>query len=277
MKQINLMKKESENEIIKPFKLLGNKTKRFKIINKADNNKVLSSENLPETKFNEGRWSYDEQLKFIIGISKDGTNWKKIKNSISTRSLAQIRSHAQKFYNRLKLCKCDKLGIDFTSDEIQGIKDMIHHIRSINKNYDIAKIFLFFSNKLNIENKEEKSTDENYLENFSKEENENENSLNKEEENFPQVLNGNNNLDVNKILLLNYINNFNNYNLFTPNYLSNSPVANNYLTFIIYMNYLQSLKSIPQGIQQPCLFNGIGIIPDLSNNLSNNVNINKFK
>ena len=263
MTEINRINKESENQIVNPLKLLGNKKKRFKIINKADNHKVLSSlppTKLSETKLNEGRWSDDEQLKFIIGISKDGTNWKKIKNLIRTRTLAQIRSHAQKFYNKLKLCKNDMLGIDFTSNEIQGIKDMINHIRSINKNYDIAKIFLFFSNKLKVENKEEKSTDENNSENFNKEEKEN--SKDKEEKIFPPVLNDNNNIDINNILLLNYINNVNNFNL---------------LNFIISMNYLQELNNIPKIINQPSLFNGINIIPNLYTSLNNNVNISKFK
>ena len=251
-----------------PHKILGQKTKRFKVINKYDKT--------PEdTALREGRWSYDEQLKFINGISKDGTNWKKIKKSITTRSLSQIRSHAQKFYNKLKLCKNDQLGIDFTSDEIQGIKDMIYHIKSINKEYDIEKIFLFFSNKLNNDNKDEKSKDENHSENYIKEKNEN--STNKEGKNFPQVFNGNNSIDVFKILLLNYINNFNNFNLLALNYFNNSSIENNYLNFLIYINYLQLLKNNPLIIQQPSLFNGINITPHLNNNLSNNVNINKFK
>ena len=202
MTEINLINKENENQIINPLKLLGNKKKRFKIIKKVVNHKVLPPlppTKLSETKLNEGRWSDDEQLKFIFGISKEGTNWKKIKNLISTRTLAQIRSHAQKFYNKLKLCKNDMLGIDFTSNEIHGIKDMINHIRSINKNYDIAKIFLFFSNKLNVKNKEEKSTDENKSENFNKEEKEN--LKDKEKIIFPPVLNGNNNIDINIIFI----------------------------------------------------------------------------
>ena len=277
MNQINSTKKEDENQIGSSPKLLGNKIKRFKIIKKSENSKSPSPKSPNEPKMNEGRWSYDEQVKFIIAISKDGTNWKKIKKSISTRSLPQIRSHAQKFYNRLKMCKNEKLGIDFTSNEIQGIKDMINHIRTINSNYDIAKIFLFFANKLNIDNKDEKF-DENNSENFNKEEKDNPNLINEENKNFPQIFNDVNKLDVNKLLLLNTINNFNNFNLMTLNYFNNASVANNYVNFMLYMNYLQCLNN-PNILQQASLFNGINsVIPSLNNitNLNNNISKNKF-
>ena len=277
MKQINPEQKVLENQIKTPSQLLGNKTKRFKVIKKIENNKVSSSKPLTEQKVNEGRWSYDEQVKFIIAIGKDGTNWKKIKKSISTRTLPQIRSHAQKFYNRLKLCKNVKLGIDFTSNEIQGIKDMINHIKSVNSNYDIAKIFLFFANKLNIDNKDEK-IDENNFENYTKEEKDNPNLKNEQKAIFPQVFTDSKNMDVNKILLLNSINNFNNFNLMTLNYFNNASVANNYMNLLLYINYLQCLNNNPNIILPPFLLNGIGsIIPGLNNNLINNINMNKFK
>ena len=274
MKQINSTKEESENQIETSPKLLGNKIKRFKIIKKLESNKALSPKSPNEPKMNEGRWTYDEQVKFIIAISKDGTNWKKIKKSISTRSLSQIRSHAQKFYNRLKTCKNEKLGIDFTSNEIQGIKDMINHIRTINSNYDIAKIFLFFANKLNIE-KDEKF-DESNSENCNKEEKDNPNLINEEKKNFPQDFSDINKLDINKLLLLNSINNFNNLNLMTLNYFNNASVANNYVNFLLFMNYLQCFNN-PNIFQQASLFNGINsFIPGLNNNLNNNISNNKF-
>ena len=277
MKQINPEQKVLENQIKTPSQLLGNKTKRFKVIKKIENNKVSSSKPLTEQKVNEGRWSYDEQVKFIIAIGKDGTNWKKIKKSISTRTLPQIRSHAQKFYNRLKLCKNVKLGIDFTSNDIQGIKDMINHIKAVNSNYDIAKIFLFFANKLNIDNKDEK-IDENNFENYTKEEKDNSNLKNEQKAIFPQVFTDSKNMDVNKILLLNSINNFNNFNLMTLNYFNNASVANNYMNLLLYINYLQCLNNNPNIILPPFLLNGIGsIIPGLNNNLINNINMNKFK
>ena len=250
MKQINPQKTQSENQNISSLKLLGHKAKRFKVINKIDNNNAN-----PDSELKKGRWNYEEQLNFIIGIAKEGTNWKKIKMFISTRSLSQVRSHAQKFYKRLKLCKNDTLGIDFTSDEIHSIKDMIYHIKSINKNYDIVKIFSYFSNNLNDEIEEGKPKNENHSKNFIKEEDEN--STNKEKIIFPKVFKGNNSIDINNIQLLNYINNFNNFNLLTLNYYNNSSIANNYMNFIQYMNYLQSLNRNPKINQQSFVANDI--------------------
>ena len=52
---------------------------------------------------NEGRWTKEEHDKFLDGIVQYGANWKKIKKLISTRTAIQVRSHAQKFYRKLKM------------------------------------------------------------------------------------------------------------------------------------------------------------------------------
>ena len=89
-----------------------------------------------------GRWSYEEHKRFVRSIVKYPNNWEKITKEVKTRSDVQIRSHSQKFFKKLKKCRSDQLGIDFTSDTIQSIKDMIDHVNSVNNNYDIIKIFL---------------------------------------------------------------------------------------------------------------------------------------
>ena len=96
-----------------------------------------------------GRWTKEEREKFIEGISLYGTNWKKIDKLIKSRTSSQIRSHAQKFFIKLKSYKNLKLGIDFTSNSINSIKDMINHIKYINKNYDIKNLFLFLLKQYN--------------------------------------------------------------------------------------------------------------------------------
>ena len=55
-----------------------------------DNNNILN-----------GRWSQKEHLLFIKGCLLYGNYWKKIKKYIQTRSCSQIRSHAQKYLNKL--------------------------------------------------------------------------------------------------------------------------------------------------------------------------------
>jgi SHAQKYF class myb-like DNA-binding protein len=54
------------------------------------------------TTFKTGRWSPSEHKLFIDGLKKYGKKWKKIKKLIPTRTLLQVRSHAQKFFLRMK-------------------------------------------------------------------------------------------------------------------------------------------------------------------------------
>jgi SHAQKYF class myb-like DNA-binding protein len=64
------------------------------------------SSNLSESnsnfKFNTGRWTPQEHSKFIEAIIIYGNDWKRVQQHIKTRSPAQARSHAQKFFIRLK-------------------------------------------------------------------------------------------------------------------------------------------------------------------------------
>ena len=48
-----------------------------------------------------GRWSQKEHLSFIKGCLLYGNNWKEIQTYIQTRSCSQIRSHSQKYFNKL--------------------------------------------------------------------------------------------------------------------------------------------------------------------------------
>jgi SHAQKYF class myb-like DNA-binding protein len=49
-----------------------------------------------------GRWTKEEHQKFVEGLRKFGKNWKQVEEYVGTRNGAQIRSHAQKFFNRLE-------------------------------------------------------------------------------------------------------------------------------------------------------------------------------
>ena len=279
MKQLNQDKKEDKNIIQNQPKLLGKKIIRFEIRKKDDYSKIIQPTQIIEKKLNIGRWSYDEQIKFIDALSKYGTNWKQINKVINTRSLPQIRSHAQKFFNRLKLCKNEELGIDFTKNEIKNIKDMINHIKLINSNNNVNKILLYLSKNIinNIEEKENKTIDNNDNNNIIIQKNTYE-ELNKEEKKnsvngeiliFPEITN--NKIGLNNISLINSINNYNNLNLLNLNYFNNAIIANNYLK-LINENYLQYLSPII--IQQPLFYNGVGSLnfPIDNNNIINNIN-----
>lgn len=60
---------------------------------------------IPETQtqnYNTGRWTEEEHQKFVDGILKYGNDWKKVQELIQTRSSTQARSHAQKFFLKIK-------------------------------------------------------------------------------------------------------------------------------------------------------------------------------
>jgi SHAQKYF class myb-like DNA-binding protein len=48
--------------------------------------------------FKTGRWSNDEESLFEEGLDFFGKDWRKIQRYIKTRSLLQVRSHAQKYF-----------------------------------------------------------------------------------------------------------------------------------------------------------------------------------
>ena len=144
------------------------KTVLFKIENSTDLNllkkKTLRFEttkkNVKKTKQNEqtskeGRWTFEEHYHFLEAISKYGSNWKKIEEAMITkaRTRLQMHSHFQKFFKKLKTCKDTKLGIDFTSKSIVNLEDMIQHIKTVNANYNIVEIFLYFSKDMRFNKK----------------------------------------------------------------------------------------------------------------------------
>ena len=125
------------------IKFLTKKLQYFKVESCSHNKR----KNLKNPDFKDGRWTKDEKMKFFYGISLYGSNWKKVKSLISTRTAIQVRSHAQKFFKKMKLCKDEQLGIDFTLNTICSIKDMINQIKSINSNYSLEYIFEHLSDE----------------------------------------------------------------------------------------------------------------------------------
>ena len=139
-KKINNLRLEKARE--NTIKFLSKKALRFVVEKNEDYNKKKLNEN---DAMNEGRWAEEEHDKFLDGIAKYGINWKKVKTMINSRTPVQVRSHAQKFYYKLKMCKDEQLGIDFTKDDISSIRDMIHQIKEINSNYSIKYILKYLS------------------------------------------------------------------------------------------------------------------------------------
>jgi len=146
-----IQNQNEENEIFIGKKSLPTdlKDSRVKFITKKNFNernkyKNKSSDNFI---FNEGRWSEEEHKKFLEGIVIYGINWKKVKTFIQTRTNTQVRSHAQKFFYKMKICKDESLGIDFTSNTIRNIKDMVNQIKNNNYSFNIINIFKYLEYK----------------------------------------------------------------------------------------------------------------------------------
>lgn len=53
------------------------------------------------TKVDRGRWRKDEHDLFLKGLELFGRDWKKIESLVGTRTGPQIRSHAQKYFNKV--------------------------------------------------------------------------------------------------------------------------------------------------------------------------------
>ena len=99
-----------------------------------------------------GKWTEEEHKKFIEGLYIYNCSWCDIRQYILTRSPDQIRSHAQKFYKRLKDFKDDSLGLDFTLDSIQNLNDIIavvkkKELESLSDTKD--KLLFILSEKIN--------------------------------------------------------------------------------------------------------------------------------
>jgi SHAQKYF class myb-like DNA-binding protein len=101
-------------------------------INDCDSKAKSISDNDSKGNFyflNEGRWSFKEHIKFIEAIVEYGKNWKDVQKYVGSRSSTQARSHAQKFFLKLKAIKTPKFDFDFSSNNIKSLSDIIEIIK----------------------------------------------------------------------------------------------------------------------------------------------------
>ena len=258
LKKLNISDKDSQQTKKTYIKFISFKKPYFKV----NNSELYKKKYLHNPNIKDGRWTEEEKNRFIQGIVLYGINWKKVKTLIPSRSAVQVRSHAQKFYQRMKLCKEQNLGIDFTSKSIKNIKDMINQIKSKNQNNNIASILNKLSHgcinrrfikKLKNIKKNINEINNNISENGDKNEfiklDENNNYINKNftlDQNNMNLFDNNNNCNNNvnpnnniQFKNINIIDNniINNKNIIPPNILTNSLnlnlpndiLSNNYL------------------------------------------------
>ena len=185
-----------------------------------------------------GRWKFKEHIQFLEGLDKYGVNWKKICPLIKTRTANQVRSHAQKFFLKLKQVKDEQLGIDFTSDNINSIRDMINNIKSINCDYDLIKVFLYLSEKYEVMKKDKKQIKHKKeliieINNSSLDKNtKNENNINNKD---IIINNSNQDIDISNDNN-NIFNNNNNISISNNNFMSNIFIPDYYNNNLFFMN-----------------------------------------
>ncbi|CAI2366888.1 unnamed protein product [Moneuplotes crassus] len=62
----------------------------------------VDTQMLPEEVIVTGRWTNQEHMQFVECLKKYGKDWSKLEKCVPTRTGPQVRSHAQKYFNRIK-------------------------------------------------------------------------------------------------------------------------------------------------------------------------------
>ena len=92
------------------------------------NNNTYIKPNLKNSKYAQGRWHLSEHKKFLEAIIKYGNDWKEVEKYIGTRTSSQARSHAQKFFIKLKQEQMNsKISstIDYSNATIKNFHDAL--------------------------------------------------------------------------------------------------------------------------------------------------------
>ena len=105
-----------KNEIVQPKKEEANKSSSGKQI----------------TQFNSGRWTKEEHNRFLKGIIEYGNNWKMAEKLIKTRSSSQARSHAQKYFLKVK----KKI---ISQKKVFNFRNLLNYVFNFIKNFNEGK------------------------------------------------------------------------------------------------------------------------------------------
>ena len=139
---IELVDKEKEqfNVLNEIYSSNAKKKKKIKIISSSEDD------------VNEGRWDPNEHMKFIEAINNYGNEWKEVQKYVGTRSCNQVRSHAQKFFLKLKTFKDSSLGIDFTVESIKNLSEIINTIKEYEKENKCVNMLSILNQKISDRN-----------------------------------------------------------------------------------------------------------------------------
>ena len=103
--------------------------------------------NFCNSKFNEGKWNKNEHLQFLKGISLYENKWKEVQKLVITRSVGQVRSHAQKYFLKYRSL------LNFNKNTFKNIKFLLKKIKELDKRFNLEEKpekNIFFSLEQNI-------------------------------------------------------------------------------------------------------------------------------
>ena len=84
-------------------------------------NQLNPKESNGKRKQAEGKWSRAQHDRFMKGLELYGRNWTNVQKKVKTRSIVQIRSHAQKVFKNMSKEDIDALfqGKDQPTEEFE--------------------------------------------------------------------------------------------------------------------------------------------------------------
>ena len=144
--------------------------------------------------YSTGRWKSDEHQRFIDAIIKYGNNWRQVQKCVGTRSSTQTRSHAQKFFEKLKRSKIfQRENYDFSKNSLKILHDIMNNLPDKEYNQTLNALHsLSYERKSNFENGQNNNVFINFNNKIFNENKEN----NYENNNYD--INTNNNININK-------------------------------------------------------------------------------
>ena len=133
--------------------------------NKIGNTSKENENSDSNNEYHSGRWTNEEHDKFIEGILKFGNEWKRVQSIIKTRSSTQARSHAQKFFLRMK----KEISPKNLSDPESLLQYIINSTTNKTKNYtpltpeQKERLFSVIRSNLKTEDNQNKTNENQYI------------------------------------------------------------------------------------------------------------------
>ena len=134
----------------------------------SNNNSSFKQNNQDNSRLSIGRWHLSEHKRFLEAIIKFGNDWKKVEKYIGTRTSSQARSHAQKFFIKLKEeQKKSKISndIDYSNSTIKSFHDALQSMTPEKKENIIKELEnVVFDSQLGIKKRRKRSKNNCYSE-----------------------------------------------------------------------------------------------------------------